>query len=366
MFSPGFRRSVISILVVAFFAGCAAPRQETPEAPAAPVLTEVARSDRQWTGVAVSGEGRIFVNYPLWSAELPFAVGEVMPDGRVRAYPDERWNDWSPGKPPEDRFVCVQSVHVDRDDFLWVLDPANPWFRGVVENGPKLVRIDLASNEVVQVVRFGESVAPARSYLNDVRVDTEREIAYITDSGLGALVVVDLATGESRRLLEDHPSTKSEGVILTIEGREWLLPDGSGPQVHSDGIALDPEGRHVYYQALTGRSLYRIETSWLRDAAMAAPDLHAKVELVGATGAADGIAFGRDGYLYLTAIEEDAIKRVRPGGEVEVVIQDPALAWPDSFAVGPDGALYVTTSQIHRGPEPGEPYRVFRLRAGEP
>lgn len=29
-------------------------------------LVEVAQSDRQWTGVAVSKEGRIFVNYPRW------------------------------------------------------------------------------------------------------------------------------------------------------------------------------------------------------------------------------------------------------------------------------------------------------------
>ena len=33
-------------------------------------LVEVARSDRQWTGVAVSKDGRIFVNYARWGGMI--------------------------------------------------------------------------------------------------------------------------------------------------------------------------------------------------------------------------------------------------------------------------------------------------------
>ena len=46
-------------------------------------LTEVAASERQWTGLAISQDGRIFVNFPLWSAAQPFAVGELAADGSV-------------------------------------------------------------------------------------------------------------------------------------------------------------------------------------------------------------------------------------------------------------------------------------------
>ena len=40
-------------------------------------LQEVAQSEFQWTGVAVSHSERIFINYPRWSANIPFSVGEV-------------------------------------------------------------------------------------------------------------------------------------------------------------------------------------------------------------------------------------------------------------------------------------------------
>ena len=69
----------------------------------------------------------------------------------------------------------------------------------------------------------------------------------------------------------------------------------------------------------------------------------------------------KDGRVYISALEDNAIKTVVPGSKSEVLVQSPQLAWPDSFAFGPDGSLYVTTSQIHRGPNPADPYKIFKL-----
>jgi sugar lactone lactonase YvrE len=52
----------------------------------------------------------------------------------------------------------------------------------VVKGGPKLVRIDLATNEVAHVFSFDEDLAPQGSYLNDVRFSPDGGFAYITDS----------------------------------------------------------------------------------------------------------------------------------------------------------------------------------------
>ena len=324
-------------------------------------LVEVASGDRQWTGIAIAPDGRIFVNYPRWSDNVPFSVGELRPGGAVSPYPDEELNRWTPGSDPAEHLVCVQSVMVDRSGYLWILDAANPQFKGVVDGGAKLLKIDLASNRIVKSIRFMPPVIKPESYLNDVCVDTKRQVAYLTDSGAGGLIVADLTTGASRRVLARHPSTLSEGAVLTIGGHPWLSPDGSVPKVHADGIAMDPGGDILYYQALTGRTLHRIETRWLRDSKLTEDELGEKVEILGRTGSADGLLFGPDGRIYISALEENAIKAFSPGGKTEIVVQSPQLAWPDSFAIGPDGAIYVTCSQIHLGQNPPSPYKIFKL-----
>lgn len=347
-------------------AGCTAAREPSPApllqavaAPESSVLETVAQSTRQWTGVTVSKEGRLFVNYPRWSDDVPVSVAELI-GGEPRPFPDGEWNRWNPSLDPGTHFVCVQSVVVDDKDRLWILDPANPKFAGVVPGGPKLVEGDPKSGAVKRVLLFPPEVAPKNSYLNDIRVDSRREVAYITDSGSGAILTVDLGSGRIRRLLADHPSTKSEGVVLTIGGKPWLR-DGKPMDVHADGIALTPDGEYLYYQALTGRHLYRIPTRALRDENLSAAELGAKVETVGATGAADGLLFGPDGSLYITALEHDAIRRLTPDGRLETVAHDPRLAWPDTLALTRDGDLLVAVSQIHLGANPPQPYSILRI-----
>jgi sugar lactone lactonase YvrE len=324
-------------------------------------LVEVASSDRLWTGLAVSESGRIFVNYPRWSEGVTFSVAEISATGKVVPFPDEDWNAWDGSTDPDDRFVCVQSVHIDDKDFLWILDPANPMFGGVVPGGAKLLKVDLNENKVVKRIPFAEDIAPAASYLNDVRVDTGKNVAYITDSGLGAILVVDLETGKTRRVLGNHPSTKAEDVVLTIGGREWHM-GGEAPEVHSDGLALNSDNTYLYYQALTARTLYRIETRYLLDTSLSQAQLGARVESMGTTGAADGIEFGPEDYLYLTAIEDNAIKTFAALDRAETVVKDERLRWPDSLARGRDGFMYVTTSQIHLGPDVSEPYMIFKFK----
>jgi sugar lactone lactonase YvrE len=352
---------MLCLVAVTAIGGCSETQSELEPPSAKPTLEVVSESDLQWTGVAVTQDGRVFVNFPRWAPEVPVSVAEVLPNGELVPFPDEDWNAWAQNGDPEEAFVCVQSVVSDSRGSLWVLDPANPWFSGVVPGGAKLLEIDPMTGEIGRIISFDEEIAPPFSYLNDVRIDNEREAAYITDSGMGALVVVDLTTGSSRRVLEDHPSTRSEDTVLTFDGAEWLLPDGSAPQVHADGIAFDRGHDFVYYQALTGRTLYRIAGSALRDEALDEDALAAKVEAVAVSGPSDGLLWDGVGGIFISAIEDNAVKRWSPGVGVETVIADPSIAWTDSFARGPAGALYITTSQIHRGPNPPEPYRVLRV-----
>jgi hypothetical protein len=76
----------------------------------------------------------------------------------------------------------VQSVYVDPNDDLWIIDPAAPKMQEVVKGGPKLVKVDLKTNQVAQNIPFDDDVAPKKSYLNDVRVDPKASVAFITDA----------------------------------------------------------------------------------------------------------------------------------------------------------------------------------------
>ncbi|UCF63658.1 MAG: hypothetical protein JSW33_14020 [bacterium] len=318
-------------------------------------LVEVARSEKLWTGVAVSETGRIFVNYPRWSPETAVSVAEIIAPDSTIPYPDSEWNIWEPSLQPAEHLICVQSVYVDRDNYLWILDPANPLFQGVVSGGAKLLKIDLSTNQVIQKIIFDDQAAPAGSYLNDIRIDTDRQYGYITDSGEGAIVVVNLTTGEATRRLAIHPSTKAEDITLNIEGQQLKI------KVHSDGLALDPPGKFLYYQALTGRSLYRIATDHLRNLSLTENELGQKVDFVIKSGASDAIEFDQQGNLYLTSLEFNAIRQYTPQGKIETVVQDGQLKWPDSFAITEGGIVYVTTSQLHLGNSRTEPYKIFRL-----
>jgi sugar lactone lactonase YvrE len=332
-------------------------------------LQEVASfPDKQLTGVGVSAKsGRIFVNFPYWSDDHSISVAEIV-KGQPKPFPDEEWN--KPG-PVGSHFICVQSVVVDDQDNLWVLDPAAPKMLEIVQDGPKLVKIALRTNRVVQTIPFGEDIAPKKSYLNDVRIDTRTNTAFITDSGLGAIIVVDLKSGKARRLLDGHPSTQPEKEVkLVVDGKELIdQQKKTRPQIASDGIALDSKNGYLYYHALTSHTLYRIKVSFLTDEKLGKHELESKVENVGQTPAPDGMLEAPDGSVYLTDLEGSAVVRWDPGSKgVEQVITDKRLLWPDTLSWGPNGELYVTASQIENMPRfndgkstRSEPYKLWKV-----
>jgi hypothetical protein len=47
-------------------------------------LQQAAQFEHQVTGVTVSEQGRIFVNFPRWTEDSPVSVAEVMQDGSLR------------------------------------------------------------------------------------------------------------------------------------------------------------------------------------------------------------------------------------------------------------------------------------------
>lgn len=346
------RTTATATAAIALLAGIAGAQQPVPSSPGgAAQLQLVASFEHQVTGVTVSPDGRIFVNFPRWTEDAPISVAEVTRDGGIKPYPDEGWNSWRNAKKNRmsagDHFVCVQSVVADAQGNLWVVDPAAPATAAVVRGGPKLVRIDLKTNKVAQVIPFDETVAPQGSYLNDVRFSPDGRHAYLTDAGAkGALVVVDLQTGTARRVLDGHPSTQPEkDVVVKTDGRELRRPDGRGVEFAADSLTISRDGRTLSWKALTGRTLYSIATDALEDTRLSQKNLEARVQRVGETEPTDGLWTDARGRVYLSAIEQDAVK-VRDGDRITTLVADKRLRWPDTFSEGPDGTVYITSSHI--------------------
>ena len=338
--------------------------------------------DAMPTGVTVSESGRIFVNYPKWGDDVKFTVAEII-DGEAVAYPNEEFNQPDSDADP-DALVSVQSVVVDPEDRLWILDTGSPMFKETAYGGPKLVCVDLATNEVAKKILFPQDVALPTSYLNDVRFDLRRGeegVAYITDSaqkGANGIIVVDLATGESWRRLNDHPSTKAlqlPDFQPIVEGRPFLdKSEGTtkqGAGMGSDGIAINADGSRLFYCPLGSRRLYSVETDALVNRAY--DNAPATVIDEGDRGgASDGLESDADGYIYSTNYEHNAILRRLAddtGTAWETVVHDPRLLWADTMSIAHDGYLYVTANQLHRQPKYQEgkdlrrkPYVLFRVK----
>ena len=335
----------------------------TAAAAAAPTaeLTPVAAFSHQVTGIAVTADGRRFVNFPRWTDDAPISVGEVMADGSVTPYPDLKWNSWRNVKASEmpvgDFFVCVQSIVADGHGNLWVVDPGAPGNEKILPMAPKLVKIDLASNRVVKVIPVAPDVALQGTYLNDIRFSLDGRTGYITDSGTrGAIIVIDLDSGKGFRALDGDASTQIEkNVTVTIAGKPLRRPDGRQPAFAADGIAISNDGKTLYFQALTGKTLYSIDTDKLRSA-VSETDRTQAVKKVATTTVADGLWMSKQGVLYITSPDDSSVKRLR-GDQLETVVSDPRLRWPDTLSEGPDGRMYVTASHIQDSAwfKPGAP-----------
>ncbi|MFG1995811.1 L-dopachrome tautomerase-related protein [Actinoplanes sp. NPDC048988] len=328
------------------------------------------------TGVSVSHTGRVFVNFPKWGDDVPFTVGEIR-DGEVHPFPDQDWN--SPRDEGDaEALVSVQSIVVDPADRLWILDTGSPMFQPTKPGGPKLVCVDLTTDQVVRTITFSPEVALPTTYLNDVRFDLRRNAAYITDSsdqGPNGLIVVDLRTGESWRRLHDHPSTKAlppPEMLPIVEGVPFLERPKDGPpqpvKMGSDGIAIAADGSRVYYCPLISRRWHSVSAEALFDRGLSDADVTATVVDEGDKGGgSDGLETDDQGRFYLTDWEHNAVLRRLPDGTFETVAHDPRLLWPDTMSVA-DGYLYVTANQLHRQAtyQNGDdkrtyPYHLFRV-----
>lgn len=317
-------------------------------------LEEFARLDAAPGNITVTPQGRIIVSLHQFY-EPAWRVVELRRDGTLVPFPDEAWAGGAHGRITLDTVLGIQS---DRRGVVWMLDNG---MRGGIT--PKLIAWDTRRHRLSRVIHLPPPVTAANSFVNDLAVDETHNALYIADPAGGtnaALIVVDIATGYARRVLEGHRSVVPEDIDLTIDGRPVQIrrPDGSllRPRVGINPIALDARHEYLYFGPMHGTSLYRIAVRDLLDPELDAAVLAERVERYSDKPICDGISIDRAGNIYISDIGNNAVGVIDKERRYRLLVQDPRLSWPDAFSFGPDGRLYVVANQLHR---------TARLNAGE-
>jgi sugar lactone lactonase YvrE len=328
--------------------------------------------DFRLVGIGVSAKGRVFATAPSSQVRSRYSMVEVdSKTGAVTPYPDASWNNFSEQGDGKSEWISVQALWVDKTDHLWALDSS---LAKVDQERlpPKLVEFDLSTNRVIREYDF-KGVVSAKDSLNDVRIDTVNNYAYLTNAGnKGSLVVLDLKTGEARQVLVGDRSTFADPTQHLMVGSEIALrPDGSVVATQADGIALSPDAQWLYYRPLTDHNYWRVPTSALRDAKLSVADLAGKVEYLGSSVLSGGLIMDAGGTLYGGDLEHSTVVALTlsPDHKLgsKVFVSDPSrLSWADGFAIS-GGYLYIADSHLwevafkNNLPRSG-PFTIFKVK----
>jgi len=336
------------------------PNLSTTPRLGAGMLEEVLAYSEPIGNVAVNRDGRIFFTVhpearPKGNKLLEYVAGAAIP------YPS--------GAAQTELFDTVLGLSIDSLNRLWTIDHGNHGMRAA-----KIIGIDLDSGKILREQSFDKSIAPTGSFLQDLQVSSDGRTIVIADASFWrkspAIIVYDVETGQSRRVLESHESVSAEQFMIRSGDKDMEFMGGIvALRGGIDGIALGPEW--LYYGALSGSGLYRVKLDDLRDTRLPPAQLARRVERFSDKPLSDGFSRDNAGNIYITDVEHGSVFIVGPGQPLATLIQSNKVRWPDALSFGPDGWLYLADSalpdlilQSREHIEAAGPYRIFRFQPG--
>jgi len=323
-------------------------------------------------GVSLTSSNRLFVSFPKQTTNFQYALTEII-DGKPVPYPDSEWNKTGI---ENSHFVNVQDIFVDAQDNLWVLDSKPSSAGSIFGNDEKptqgqfkLLKIDTKKDQIERIYSF-DDLDKTKSGLNDMRIDGKKNLAYLSDPGQAAIIVLDLKTGKSRKALAGSRFTLADPeVILSYDDNDMRNENGKPFSSNVNGIALSHDFKYLYFKPINQTHLYCIATEFLTDATLTKQELDAKVEDKGEVGITHGLLSDINGNIYLTSSIDYSIKYLSPDGKLHTLVRDPRILWPDSMGIGEDGYLYFSCAQLFKDPQWNKginkvelPYYVFKVK----
>lgn len=341
------------------------------------------------------GEDIIFTSTPRWAYGVPYTLHKLV-NAKLQAWPSkeaQKIGDCS-------KIQYVQSMEIDPDGVMWVIDAGHKYFtfsgpgpelfdRSIdpktheqtgrdgpdLSCPPKIVLIDIKDGTFIQsyvfppdVVAYHASTPPFGTFLNDIVIDTVRQVAFISDLGgfeseNGGIIVYsrngNFGAGSSRRY-HDRTTAGTMGYNITVNGHNYSSQLG-GTAV--DGIALSPDRKHLYYAKLGDPELYQVSTDALTDLSSDYTAWKANVKAtvvylgnqVGTPnghgfGVPDGITAAENGMIFAGAYNHNALGTYRVDKKlvhVKSVQSEAVIPWIDTFGWDNKGYLWMTSNRLN-------------------
>jgi len=288
--------------------------------------------------IAVSSQGRVFFSlHP--DAHPPVSICELVQSSKGSACKPY------PSKGEQELFQSVLSVRIAPDEngreLLWTLDHGLHGF-----GQPRLLAFDLEHGTIVDEFNFPPEIAGWGSMLNDFQIDPRKQIIYMADTSFirkkPSLIVYDIKNHSARRILDGHPSVKEKGFKISINNtdcqRDMIMFGVVSLRINVDSIALDREGKFLYYSSINDPILYQVHTADLLDIHLSEAEIGNRVvEFINMTQS-DGMTTDNEGNIYYADMENSAVMRVNTKFStpvLETLLSDvDLLRWPDGFSFG--------------------------------
>nr|WP_067293479.1 L-dopachrome tautomerase-related protein [Marinobacterium profundum] len=310
-------------------------------------------SDTRPGNITVTPDNRVIITQqPLDAPAL--RVVEVKPDGTKIPFPTQDWAD-GPAK-GEVGIASTIGIATDSKGVVWVLDMGS-------ENSPaQILGWDTRADKLHKLIEIPSEARLPISFLQDFVIDEQRGKIYIADMTFTApasamkpaFIVVDIASGKARRVLESQSQLMPVAQDLVINGALMGFKgegDSRSPwHLAMNAISIDPSFDSVYFGSVNGGDVFRIPAAALADATMNDAALAAKIERYADKRPNDGFIVDGEGRVISGDVEANAITRSTPDAIVTIAQDDKRLRWADGFAFAPDGTLYITTNQLNTHP----------------
>jgi gluconolactonase len=216
-----------------------------------------------------------------------------------------------------------EGIAVHRDGSIWCGG----------ERG-QVYRIEADGSAMEQVARAEDGFSHGMAFDADDNL-------YVCDLKHAAVMKLDTKSGILERFADgadgrgisicNSPAFDAQGHLYVSDSNAFkepgpgifrFSPDGSGelwygePINFANGLALGPDGRHLYVAETFGNAVFRIPI--LEDGSAGTRE-----EVASLPGALpDGLAFDTEGNLYVACYEPSQVLRVAPDGTVESLIRD--------------------------------------------